>query len=122
MCVNRCVGSRLSLLAAAASACVLVTGTASGGPPGRWTALAQGSGLRASAQEIGLARTPDGVLHVAWRQDTGPLTSVIRVRSVTRAGVVRPETTAVSGYGLSADPALLAVPGGLRLFFASGSP
>jgi hypothetical protein len=30
--------------------------------------------------------------------------------------------TAVSGFGLSADPDLLAGPGGLRLFFAAGSP
>jgi len=103
-------------------ACALVVGSASGGPPGRWSALAEGSGLGASAQEVGVARTPDGVLHVAWKQDTGPLSSVIRVRSITRTGTVGPEVTAVSGYGLAGDPALLAAGGALRLFFPAGAP
>jgi len=123
MCINPpAVGSRVSLSAAAVLVCALVVGSASGGPPGRWSALAQGSGLGASAQEVGVARTPDGVLHVAWKQDTGPLSSVIRVRSITRTGTVGPEVTAVSGYGLAGDPALLAAGGALRLFFPAGAP
>jgi hypothetical protein len=116
------VGARFSLLAAGCLACFLLAGSAAGGPPGRWSAVAEGQGLRAATQEIGLARTSDGVLHVAWRQDTGPLSAEVRVRAITRSGELRPTVTAVSGYGLSADPALLAGPASVQLFFAAGTP
>ncbi|MBD0328940.1 MAG: hypothetical protein ICV64_02410 [Thermoleophilia bacterium] len=116
------MGSRLSLAVAVLVACGLLVGAAAGGPPGRWTTVASGSGLGAAASEVGVARTADGVLHVAYKQDTGPLTSVIRVRSITRVGRVGPDVVAVSGFGLAGDPALVAVGGGLRMFFPAGAP
>lgn len=116
------MGSRLSLLAAGCVASLLVASAAAAAPPGRWSTLASGSGLGGAASEVGLARTADGVLHVAYKQDTGPLTSVIRVRSITRSGRVGPDVAAVSGFGLAGDPDLVAMAGGLRLFFPAGSP
>ena len=62
------------------------------------------------------------MLHVAWKQDTGSLTSVIRTRAVSPAGSVGAEVTAVSGFALGGDPALLAQGGALRLFFPAGTP
>lgn len=116
------MGSHRLAFAAASLACLLSAGSAEGGSPGRWSAIAQGAGVPTSAQDVGLARTSDGVLHVAWSQATGPRSAVIRVRSITPGGQLGVALTAVSGFGISADPTLVAASGGLRLFFAAGTP
>jgi hypothetical protein len=51
-------------LAIAALATLVVTTIAEAGPPGRWTPVSKGR--VDSGDETGLARTPDGVLHVVW--------------------------------------------------------
>jgi hypothetical protein len=110
------------LVATATAAAFLLVGSAAGGAPGKWSSIATGQGLHGPAQEVGLARTPDGVLHVAWREDTGPSSAVIRTRSISATGGLGPVVTAVSNSPLPADPDLAVDPGGLRLFFGSGSP
>jgi hypothetical protein len=59
---------------------------------------------------------------VAWREDTGPLTAEVRTRSISAAGGLGPVATAVSGWGLGADPTLLADHGDVRVFFSAGTP
>jgi MFS family permease len=112
--------SRIALCAA--FVLLSAAGPAAAGSPGRWDVLVEGDGTPTVASEVGLARTGDGTLHVAWRHETGPLVGDIRVRSVSSAGQARPAATVVSGWGLTADPALVAAPGGLRVFFAAATP
>ena len=58
---------RLMLVAGlAALAC---PGVAAAGPPGSWTKLTDGSAP--NTLEVGLARTSNGVLHVAWQRKNG---------------------------------------------------
>jgi hypothetical protein len=112
----------LPLLAAlVGSLCLAAPATA--GAPGRWESLLRGAGTPTGVSELGLLRTADGVLHVAWRQETSALAADIRVRSISAAGRPGPTTTAVSGWGLAGDPALApAAGGGLRVFFSAGTP
>jgi hypothetical protein len=111
--------ARLALFAAF-GALVLAAAAGAGGP-GAWTTLAGGQDLVGAASEIGLARTPDGVLHVAWKQNVGASSVAIRTSAITASGSVGPAATAVANLPLPSDPALVAADGGLRLFFAAGA-
>jgi hypothetical protein len=103
------------------AAFTLATPAAFAGSPGHWDVVVEGSGAPAVSQELGVARA-GGALHVAWRHDTSPLDSEVRVRSISAAGRLGAVATAVSGWSLGADPTLLASGGGLRVFFAAGTP
>jgi hypothetical protein len=98
----------------------MLAATAAGGSAGHWSTLASGSGLRGAAQEVGLARTSDGTLHVAWREDSGS-SAAIHTRSISASGQLGPTKTAVSHVPLPSDPALAAGPSGLLLYFAAGA-
>ena len=98
----------------------MLAATAAGGSAGHWSTIASGSGLRGAAQEIGLARTSDGTLHVAWRDDSGS-SALIHTRSITTSGQLGPTQTAVSRAAVPSDPALAAGPSGLQLYFAAGA-
>jgi hypothetical protein len=95
-----------------------LAGTASAGPPGRWTVVTEGAHAPTASQELGVARTSDGTLNVAWTEN---LTNV-RARAISPAGQVGASGTIVAGSSLGADPTLLAIPGGLRVFFAGVIP
>ena len=70
-----------------APAALVCVGVTSAGVPGRWDALAQGPNYPGnSANELGLARTADGVLHVAFKQRLGPLSEAIVHFTVSPAG------------------------------------
>lgn len=97
---------------------IALGGTAAAGAPGSWDTLATGESAPAVSQELGLARTPDGTLHVAWREGD----STVRARPISAAGRLGPMTTVAAGQGLGADPTLLSGGGELRAFFSSGSP
>jgi hypothetical protein len=99
----------------AALACV---GATTAGVPGRWDVVVQGADVPgSSASELGLARTRDRVLHVAWKERTGPLTEAIRHRSVF-GGRVGPVSTIVAGWVGLSDPELVTESnGGLRVYF-----
>ena len=109
-------------LACAALAALVTAAAAAAGPPGRWDAVVEGAGAPTPASELGLARTGDGTLYVAWRHDVSALAADVRVRAISAAGQPGATATVVSGWGLAADPTLVAGPGGLRVFFAAGSP
>jgi hypothetical protein len=115
-------GAVLAVVLAASGAIAVAAATSAvAGAPGKWSTLASGQGVATSAQEVGLARTSDGVLHVAWTEEVGSSSAVLRTRSISAAGAVGPLTTAVSNVPLPSDPALVSADGGLRLFFAAGA-
>jgi hypothetical protein len=41
---------------------------------------------QSSVDQVGLLRTPDGVLHVAWSRATGPNTEDLLHTTITRTG------------------------------------
>lgn len=67
-------------------------------PPGVWLQLSTGTG--GAPFEPGLARTKDGVLHVAWTQQDGPSSYSIRTKAISHAGVVLSTAVVVSGWGV----------------------
>jgi len=104
-----------AVVVAVALACV---GATTAGVPGRWDVVVQGADVPgSSASELGLARTPDGVLHVAWKERTGPLAEAIRHRPVSASGRVGPVSTIVSGWVGLSDPELVVAEGRLRVYF-----
>lgn len=109
--------TRFSLLLGVVLAAVII-GSADAGRPGRWDVVASGANAPAVSQELGVVRTADGTLHVAWREGF----SDIRARSITSAGGLGGVSTVVSGWSLGADPTLVTSPGGVRAFFAAVTP
>jgi len=111
---------RRSIFGAGAAGALVLATAAAAGAPGHWSTIASGSGLHGGAQEIGLARTSDDTLHIAWRDDSGS-SAVIRTRSISASGQLGPTETAVSHVPIPSDPALAVGPSGLQLYFAAGA-
>jgi hypothetical protein len=115
--------SRLGARAAATAALTLLAtaGAAQAGPPGTWTQVT-GVGGQADLNilEVGLARTADGRLHVSWTRDAGGNAgSVLHSSVAANAGSVSgPDTIHTYPGGANEHSVILAVPGGLRAFFA----
>ena len=103
----------MGLLVAAA-----VGSTATAGPPGRWSTVVAGANAPSVSAELGIARTADGRLHVAWRNGD----TTVRTRAVSPAGQLGSPATIVSGWSLGGDPTLLAAGSQLRAFFSAGTP
>lgn len=100
----------LSLLALASPAAA--------GPPGSWTQVTNFSAQGSNTDEVGVARTADGVLHILWTEDDS--NAVFNTRLSSDAQDVL-GTTTVFQYGGSVNNsvALLPAPGGsLRAFFS----
>jgi hypothetical protein len=92
--------------------------SASAGPPGVWTKVTDGD--RRNIDDVGLARTSNGVLHVLWQRRTGPIETSIVHTAVTTAGKVGKTNPVVTGLRTADNPAVLVLPGGsLQAFFAS---
>ena len=62
-----------------AIATLVAAGAALGGPPGKWTPVSKGQ-LDASGQ-AGLARTPDGVLHIVWQRRAARTSALWQTRA-----------------------------------------
>ena len=71
----------------------------------------------ASTDQVGLARTADGVLHVAWHHPTGPNTEDLLHTAISSAGKVGATSPVQSGWTGFTNPALVVDPGGLRAFW-----
>ena len=71
----------------------------------------------ASSDQVGLARSADGVLHVAWHRPTGPNTEDLLHTPISPAGAVGAATPVQSGWTGFTNPALLVDHGGLRAFW-----
>lgn len=70
-----------------------------------------------STDQVGLARTADGALHVAWHHPTGPNTEDLNHTKITRAGTIATTTPIQSGWTGFTNTALVVEPGGLRAFW-----
>jgi hypothetical protein len=71
----------------------------------------------ASTDQVALARTADGVLHVVWSHPTGPNTEDLRHTAVSRGGTIRRSTPVQSGWTGFTNAALVVEPAGLRVFW-----
>ena len=116
------VAAALAFLVALAAAPAALAG-----PPGKWTRITGIEGVpAANTDEIGLERTADGVLHVAWTRPAGGLADTVlhSAISANAKSVSGPDpivTAANNGINSSVD--LLAAPGGgLRVLFAGLFP
>ncbi len=111
----------LAVVGIAMAGLVVLGGTAlarSSGPPGRWDVVVQGRGVPGnSANDLGLARTADGALHVAWSEQTSPSAEAIRQRKISAAGALGATTPIVAGWTEVSDPELVADRGLLHAFF-----
>ena len=70
-----------------------------------------------STDQVGLARTGDGALHVAWHHPTGPTTEDLNHTVITPAGKIGATTPIQSGWTGFTNTALVVEPGGLRAFW-----
>jgi hypothetical protein len=118
-------------LAAAALSCLsalaVSVGVAQAGPPGKWTQVTGVGKPDQNTLVVGVARTPDGVLHVGWEQPgAGNAASILHSQISANAKTVSgPNTIFAYPGGANHAVSLLAVSGGLRAFFsglAEGSP
>jgi hypothetical protein len=67
---------------------------------------------------VGLVRTADGTLHVAWHVQSGADTFDLRHTSISPSGRVGLTSTIVAGWASLEDPALVGAPGGaIRVLF-----
>jgi hypothetical protein len=71
----------------------------------------------ASTHQVGLVRSADGVLHLAWHHPTGPNTEDLLHTAISPAGKVGAATPIQSGWTGFTNTALVADPGGLRAFW-----
>jgi hypothetical protein len=114
--------SRLACVCIAALALGVFAATAQAGPPGTWTRVTGTGGGVQGGEEIGLERTSDGRLHVAWTSaPTGrqPLLLHSAVSADARR-VSGPDLILSPSRGINNRVDLAAGPGGgLRVFFGS---
>jgi hypothetical protein len=98
-----------------------VGGGASAGTTTSWSRVTD-TGAR-NIDQVALARTKDGVLHVVWRQHGTSLNDFIRHASIRANGVVSAPNTAVSGIQGASDPDLVVLPNGsLQTYFGTVIP
>jgi hypothetical protein len=88
-------------------AAALLLAAAPGAQAAGWKQVTAPGG--ANIDQISPVRTADGVLHVAWKKD-GDLFHT----AIGPDGKLRATSSIVTGWASTSDPALTAVPGGLR--------
>jgi hypothetical protein len=71
----------------------------------------------ASTDQVGLARTADGVLHLAWSHPIGPNTEDLNHTVITRSGGIGATNPIQIGWTGFTNAALVVEPGGLRAFW-----
>jgi hypothetical protein len=70
----------------------------------------------ANTDQVGLARTADGVLHLAWSHPTGSNTEDLNHTVITRSGRIGATTPIQTGWTGFTNAALVVEAGGLRAF------
>jgi hypothetical protein len=111
--VRRPVALAIAVLTLAAA---VIASSATAGPPGSWTRVTDKNGR--NIDQVGLARTGDGVLHVAWKRRNGPTNDGIRHTPISPAGKVGSAGVVLDGFKSAGDPDVVATPDGkLRVFF-----
>jgi hypothetical protein len=81
----------------------------------RWARVTTPDG--GSTDQVGLARTADGALHLAWHHRTGPNTEDLLHTEISRAGRIGSTTPIQTGWTGFTNPALVTDRGGLRAFW-----
>lgn len=109
--------SRTITLFLALAALATAALTASAAP--RRTAWTRISGPAQPGEQLGLARTPDGVLHVIWNRGVTP-TSIFETR-LSPAGRAIGTSTVATGFDGNGGLALLVMPDRTLRLFASGA-
>ena len=116
MTTGRPVGA-LTMLAVCCGALATSSQTAYAGPPGQWTRITETN--LANIAEVGLARTADGALHVAWLRQNGAKQGIMH-SAIGLDGRLTAEspTPIVTDWAAVSNPDLILTPdGGLRIFF-----
>ena len=105
------------LAAIFALALLVLAAPAAAGPPGTWTKVTNFSAQGVNTDEVAVARTPDGVLHVLWTVDEAVLNTRVSADAKNVLGTSTVFTYA--GGGVNNTVALLPGPAGsLQAFFA----
>ena len=86
-------------------------------PAATWKAVTTPD--QSSVNQVGLLRTPDGVLHVAWDHPTGPNTEDLLHTTIARSGRLGATNPIQSGWTGFQNAALVLDPQGLRVFFCA---
>jgi len=104
----------VAVVVVAATAILVLPGAA--GPPGTWTRISETTGV--NIDDIGLARTPDGVLHVAWLRKNGTKEDLVHTSIRPDGGVLAAANAIETGWSALGNPDLIVQPDGtLRVFF-----
>jgi hypothetical protein len=106
--------SALGLRTIAAAAIVASLVAAPAAHAARWTQVTTPDG--GGTDQVGIARTADGTLHVAWHHPTGGLSADLLHTAITPGGKIGAASPIATGWIGFEDPAIIAVPGGLRVF------
>lgn len=70
-----------------------------------------------STDQVGVARTANGVLHLVWSHPTGPNTEDLNHTAITRDGRLGATNPVQTGWTGFSNAALVLDPGGLRTFW-----
>jgi hypothetical protein len=100
---------------AAVIAVLIAVGAASSASAAPWKRITTPDG--ASTDQVGLARTADGVLHIAWSHPTGPNTEDLNHTVVGPGGRIGATNPIQTGWIGFTNTALVLDPGGLRAFW-----
>jgi hypothetical protein len=100
---------------AAAIALLIAAGAAPSASAAPWKRVTTPDG--ASTDQVALARTGDGVLHIVWSHPTGPHAEDLNHTIISRAGRVGATNPVQSGWTGFTNAALVVAPGGLRAFW-----
>lgn len=107
---------RLLSLALIPGAVLIVAAAASAGAPGNWSRVT--APTLSNTNQVGLARTADGALHVVWIRKNGTKQDLVHGRISPAGAVVGGATPVVSGWSALADASVLASPSGLQVLFS----
>jgi hypothetical protein len=100
---------------AAAIALLVAALAASSASAAPWKRVTTPDG--ASTDQVGLARTADGILHLAWSHPTGPNTEDLNHTVILRNGRLGGTNPIQTGWTGFSNAALVLDPGGLRAFW-----
>ena len=102
-------------LASAGLAALVLAAAAAAGPPGTWTRAGKRPG--SDTFQAGLARTPDGVLHIVSLREDGSKVDLWQVR-LSSDGRLLDSNEIAAAWSSLANPDLVLTPdGGLRVLF-----
>jgi hypothetical protein len=105
---------RIVVGAAAAAIALVAASLPAGAHAAGWQRVTDTSGT--SVDQVGLARAPDGALHVAWRRTAATSEDLLHT-VISARGAVGDTSTLTAGWASLSAPALVTVPGGIRAFF-----